>query len=130
MSANMDTAEAVRLLNASFGTTAYVAPTTPMKNRLMSVNGSAGSNGTEVVGGSYASQTIAVTTAVGTASVTNSGTITYTAMPAITTTGIEIWDSAGSPRREWQGALTAPKTTGAGDTLSFATSAISIGNNT
>jgi hypothetical protein len=43
-------------------------------------------------------------------------------MPAATTAGIEIWN--GTPARQEFGALTAAKTTAAGDTLSFAAGAI------
>jgi hypothetical protein len=47
-------------------------------------------------------------------------------MPACTVGGIELWDSAGTPVRRWFGLLSASKTLGAGDTISFAASAISI----
>lgn len=131
MAAALDQAEASRLLRNSLGIAAGTSPTTPMMLRLMSANGSASSNGTQVTGGSYAAQNL--TTALGTeanGSVTNSaGTVSFTGMPAATTVGVEIWDSAGSPRRAWWGALTSSKTTGAGDTLSFPTSSITIQNN-
>lgn len=117
-------AEANRLLDASFGTTTYTAPTTPMKLALMTANGSATAAGTEVTGGSYARQTIAFGSASSQAA-TNSGSISFTAMPAVTVVGVEILDSAGTPRRAWYGPLTASKTLNAGDTLSFATSAVS-----
>jgi hypothetical protein len=32
-------------------------------------------------------------------------------------TAVEIWDSAGTPKRMWYGALAASKTVGAGDTF-------------
>lgn len=130
MATNLDQAEASRLLRASLGITSYTAPTTPMMLRLMSANGSASSNGTQVTGGSYAPQNL--TAALGTeanGSVTNSGVVTFTGMPATTTTGIEVWDSNASPRRAWQGALSVSKTTGAGDSLSFPASSITIQNN-
>jgi hypothetical protein len=47
-------------------------------------------------------------------------------MPACTVTHIDIYDSNGTPRRCWFGALSASKTVGAGDTLSFASTAISV----
>jgi hypothetical protein len=123
-----DQAEASRLLRASLGITAYTAPTTPMMLRLMSANGSASSNGTAVTGGSYAAQNL--TTALGTeanGTVTNTGAISYTGMPATTTVGVEVWDS--TPRRAMWGALSASKTTGAGDTLTFAASSLTLQNN-
>jgi hypothetical protein len=50
--------------------------------------------------------------------------LTYATMPACTVTDIAIYNS--STRRLWFGPLGAPKTLGAGDTLSFAAAAISI----
>lgn len=117
-------AEANRLLDASFGTSAYAAPTAPMKLALMTANGSATAAGTEVTGGSYARQTIAFSAASSQAAA-NSGAISFTVMPAVTVVGVEIYDSAGTPRRAWYGPLTANKTLNAGDTLSFAISSVS-----
>lgn len=130
MATAFDQAEASRLLRASMGIASYTAPTTPMMLRLMSANGSASSNGTQVTGGSYAAQNL--TTALGTeanGSVTNTGVVTFTGMPATTTTGVEVWDSNGTPRRAMWGALSASKTTGAGDSLSFAASSVTLQNN-
>lgn len=124
MANNIVQAEANRLLDASFATTAYVDPTGPMKLALDTVNGTATAAGTEVTGGSYARQTLTMA-AASAGSASNSGAISFTGMPAATVTGVEIYDSAGSPRRAWWGALTASKTVGAGDTLSFAASALS-----
>lgn len=123
MANNIVQAEANRLLDASFGVTSYTAPTTPMKLALVTANGSATSAGTEVTGGSYARQTLTMGSASGGANA-NSGSISFTSMPAATVVGVEVYDSAGSPRRAWWGALTSSKTVGAGDTLSFATSSI------
>lgn len=123
MANNIVQVEANRLLDASFGTTAYTAPTTPMKLALDTANGTATAAGTEVTGGSYARQTITMSSASAGANA-NSATINFTSMPAATVTGVEVYDSNGTPRRAWWGALTASKTTGAGDTLSFAASSI------
>jgi hypothetical protein len=123
--ANIVQAESNRLLDASLGTAAFVAPTTPMKLALDTVNGTATAAGTEVVGGSYARQTVAFTAASAGATA-NTALISFTNMPAATVTGVEVFDSAGSPRRVWFGALTAAKTTASGDTLSFAVSAITV----
>lgn len=125
----LDQAEANRLLNAMLGKAAYTAPTAPMRGRLMSANGSASANGTEVVnagGSAYTAQDVsAALPASGTNGViTNTSAITYTNMPAITTVGIEVWDSAGTPRRALYGSLTASKTTALGDSLTIAPSAL------
>lgn len=125
MANNVVTLEGNRLLDASLGTTAYVAPTTPMKLALETATGSNSAAGTEVVGGSYARQTITFNASSG-GSATNSNSITYTALPAATVTGVEIYDSAGTPRRSWVGALTASKTVAAGDSLSFAAASVTV----
>lgn len=128
--ANIVQVEATNMLNASLGKASYAATTTPMMLRLMSANGSATAAGTEVANGggsAYAAQNL--TSALGTASagaITNTGTVTFTNMPAITTVGLEIWDSTGTPVRKWFGALTASKTTALGDSLSFAPSSLNI----
>jgi hypothetical protein len=124
MANNIVQAEANRLLDASFGTAAFTAPTTPIKLALLTAAGSNTAAGTEVTGGSYARQNVTMgAAAAGVAS--NSNTIAFTNMPAATVVAVDIYDSAGTPRRIWQGALGASKTTGAGDTLSFAAGAIS-----
>jgi hypothetical protein len=125
MANNLVTAEADRLTNASLNGTAYTLPTTPMKLALATTASSASAAGTEVTGGSYARQTIAFGTSAGTG-VANTGAVTYLNMPAATTSHLDIYDSNGTPRRAWWGALTASKTTAAGDSLSFAIGAITI----
>lgn len=116
-------AESNRLLDASLGTASYTAPTTPMKLAVMSTTGTTTAAGTEFTGGSYARQTIAFGSA-SSASASNSGAISFTNSPALTANSVEIYDSAGTPRRGWFGALTTPKTLNSGDTLSFAIASI------
>jgi hypothetical protein len=122
---NIVVAEANRLLDASLGTAAYTAPTGAMKLALETTTGTNAAAGTEVTGGSYTRQTIAFS-AASAGSAANSGSVSFTGMPAATVTGVEIYDSNGTPRRAWVGALTASKTVGAGDTLSFATSSVTV----
>jgi hypothetical protein len=117
--------EANGLLASSVAGTAYTAPTTPIKLALVTVIGTNAAAGTEVTGGSYARQTIAWGSASA-GSIANSGVITFSAMPAVTVVGIDIWDSAGTPIRRWWGTITN-KTLGSGDTLSFAIGSITIG---
>lgn len=119
----LTTAEANRLLDASFGTATYTAPTTPMKLALATTASSASAAGTEVTGGSYARQNIAFGSATSGAN-SSSAAITFTNMPACTVTHVDIYDSNGTPRRCWWGALTASKTLASGDSLSFAAAAI------
>lgn len=125
----LDQAEANRLLNAMLGKASYTAPTTPIRLRLMTANGSASAAGTEVTnsgGSAYASQDISTALPSGgtNGSITNTSAITFTNMPAVTTVGAEGWDSAGTPRRAFLGPLTSSKTTALGDSLTFAPGAL------
>ena len=113
-----------QLLDALVGTTAYTV-TTPIKLALVTANGSDSAAGTEVTGGSYARQTIAFN-AASSGSIANNAAISFTGMPACTVVGIEIYDSAGSPKRLAYGPLTASRTVTAGDTVQFASSAITL----
>lgn len=90
-----------------------VRPTT-LVVRLMTANGSDSSAGTEVTGGSYAAQSVAFS-AASSGATSNSGLLQFTGMPACTVTGLEVWDTSGTPRRLWYGALTASKTVNSGD---------------
>src|SRR4051812_40166873 len=93
-----DTAENT-VLNAINGVAAALF-TAPLKLRLMTVIGTDATNGTEVTGGSYASQTIAFTSASA-GSASNTAQIQYTGMPACTVVGFEVWDSNATPKRIW-----------------------------
>lgn len=97
------------------------APTRPpgLSLRLMTTNGDDATAGTEVSGGSYAAQSLTLDAAASGAT-SNSATISYTGMPACTVVGVEIWDTSGTPRRIWWGALTASKTVNAGDIFEVA----------
>lgn len=121
MSGNLPDTIENNVLDALVGTASFVAPTTPMKVRLMTANGTDSSNGTEVTGGSYASVSATFTSA-SSGSCSNTAALNFTGMPACTVTGVEIWDSNGTPKRYWWGALTANKTVGAGDTFQLPTS--------
>jgi len=88
------------------------APTLPLKLALLTVIGSDASAGTEVVGGSYARQTI--TLASGVNPMSNNADITFAGMPACTVVGFEIWDSAGTPFRWWWGATSSNVVVSAG----------------
>src|SRR5882757_5748948 len=124
MSANVVQVEANKLLNASVSGAAYTTHTGPINLRLMTANGTNTSAGTEVTnagGSTYAAQdTTGKWASAASGSIATNAAITFTNMPGtggITTNGIELWDSAGTPLRVWWGALTTPKTTGLGDTL-------------
>lgn len=107
-----DTGE-TRVLDWTVGNST-TAPTGPMKLALLTATGTDSSAGTEVVGGSYARQTITFDAAA-TGAMANSNTVTFSSMPACTVTGWAIYDSAGSPVRWWHGALDVAKTLNSGD---------------
>lgn len=96
---------------------AATRPTMPLKLALCTSAPTDSAAGTEVSGGSYARQSI-TTNAAGT---TNTADIVYTNMPACTVTHVEVYDSAGTPKRLWHGALAASKTVNAGDTFTIPT---------
>jgi hypothetical protein len=113
------------VIDGTLGTAAFTATTTPLKCRLMTANGSAASAGTEATGGSYTSQTVTFASASGQSAASNLAA-TYTGMPAATITGVELWDSAGTPIRKAFGALSANKTTNSGDTFSIASGSLTF----
>jgi hypothetical protein len=117
--ANLVTVEGNALLAASSGQTVYTNPTAPIKVALATATGTATVAGTEVTGGSYARQSITFA-AASAGSIASNAAINYTVMPACTVTGVDEYDSAGTPVRRWFGALSASKTVNAGDTFSIA----------
>lgn len=100
-------------------------PTTPLKVALVTANGTDTAAGTEVTGGSYARQNLAVGAAVAGAT-SNSADLVFTGMPAATVVGVEIWDSAGTPVRLWYGPLADSRTVAAGDELRLAAGAVQL----
>jgi hypothetical protein len=97
-------------------------PTSPIKVRLMSANGSDSAAGTELsTAQGYTAGGISITFGTAAAGATDNTTAaTWTNMPAVTIVGVELWDSAGTPVRLAYGPLTANKTTNSGDTFTIA----------
>ena len=114
-------------LDAMFGGTA-VSFTAPIHCRLMTANGSDTAAGTELATGSgYTAGTGAPTftfAAASAGSKASSSAVTVTNMPAATIVGVAVWDSNATPKRVMWGALTASKTTNAGDTFSIASGSL------
>src|SRR5688500_10672168 len=104
-----DTSEANRLLDATFGVADYVVTVASPQLRLATTAGNDTTSGTLVTGGSYAHQAMAMSAAAS-RSITNSGTVAFTGMPAATVTHVEIYNGGGTVRKAY-GALTASKTT-------------------
>lgn len=125
-----DVAEANRLINAAYAKVTYPAPTSPIRGRLMTANGTASANGTEVAnagGSAYAPQDLSAATPAGGGTngvLTSNAPVTYTNMPDTSgvggVKGIEAWDSSGTPRRIQLGPLAATKVTALGDSLTIA----------
>lgn len=128
MSGGLVQAVRVNIQKLLFVATAYTTPTTPFQLGVYSSASSDTAAGTEDTGGSYAKQTVTVTTptSANPSVAATSNAQTYTNMPAITSTDVNIWDSAGTPVREAWGPMTASKTTALGDTLAFAIAAVTI----
>lgn len=109
--------------------TASTPPATPMTLALVTVVGDDATPGTEVTGGSYARQQITFTT--GGSAVSNDTLVSFTNMPACTVVGVEIWDSAATPRRWWHleedsSGNPISKSVGSGDTLQFAAGEVDL----
>jgi hypothetical protein len=107
--------EANRILDNSVATGSTVDLVTTM--------GTATTAPTKVTGGSYAAQT-PTWSAASARTKSNSATVNFTGLPAATVVGIDV--SNTTPARSWFIPLTTTKTVGAGDTLSFASAAISF----
>ena len=103
-----NTAES-RVANWLTGNTT-VAPTLPLKLRLMTATGSDSAAGTEVAGGTYAPQTIAFDSVSGGATPSNNALIRFEGLtPGTDIVALEIWDSAGTPIRwHWTAITGAP----------------------
>jgi hypothetical protein len=135
---NIDLTHAASLIQYSLGGngTGTPIPTVgALHLRLMTVNGTQTTLGTELpTGGSYVAGTGitpvtfgAVANVSGVETAANSIVLTQVNMPAATIVGGELWDSSSTPHRLWQGALTANKVCNLGDTFSVAQGALTVG---
>ena len=126
------TASATATFTPGTGGGSALVITPPYKLRLMSTAGSNTANGTELTttggytaGGSSLGTTFCAAPSGGTQS--NSNAVTWSATGTWqTVNAIEIWDSAGTPLRWLQGAITAITGVVNGDTVSFAIGSITI----
>lgn len=106
--------------------------TPPFKLRLITTQGSNTSNGTELTGTGYTAGGNSLgSSAFGSPSAgvsTNSNSVSWSVGSSWSTVNaIEIWDSAATPLRYLQGALTSAITGAAsGDTVQFAAASISL----
>jgi len=97
---------------------AFTSPGTVYLHLYTTATTDAG-GGTEVAGGSYARQAVTFAAgAAGTGAAENTGTVSFSNMPATTITHAALKDGTGNMLLH--AALTSPKTTNPGDTLTFA----------
>lgn len=113
-----------KIINFVLRNVAYTAPTT-VYLALYTSSPTAADSGTEVTGGSYARQSVTFS-ASSSGSTSNSGTITFSGMPAATVTHFGIRDASTAGNLLYWGPLTASKTTSSGDTLTVSASGLTV----
>jgi hypothetical protein len=112
-------------LNHFFGAVAYTPVTTLYVALYTTTPVDAGTGGVEVTGGSYARQTIAFgASAAGV--IANTGTITYTNLPACTVVGFAILDALTAGNMLTADALTTTRTFAVGDNATFAVGDLTV----
>ncbi len=119
----LDQTRANEILTWMHGGSAPTALTGPIHVRLMTANGTEVATGSGYTSGAGA-PTVTYAAAAAGSQATNAA-VNVTNYPRVeTVVGIEIWDTTGTPKRVEWGALAASKTMAVGDTLSFASGAI------
>lgn len=114
-----------KILEHVLKNTAYTSPVTVYLSLHTADPAETGAN--EATGGSYARQSIAFSAASNPAgTIANSGTVTFTGMPAGTWTYFAIWDASTVGNCLVEGPLGASKTTGSGDSVQFAASSVVV----
>ena len=128
MADNLTDAAENLALNFLFNTQTATRPTTPLKLKLMTANGTDASAGTELgTSGGYTAGGATVTFgAAASGQVATTADVSWTNMPAATIVGVEVWDTAGTPVRLAYGALASSKTTNSGDTFTISTGNLTI----
>lgn len=107
-----------KVLDHLTGRAAWTKPTATYLALFTAAPNDAG-GGTEATGGSYARQEVTFGAASG-GTISNSAAVNFTSMPAGTFTHFGLFDASTTGNLLVHGALTASKTTGAGDTIQFA----------
>lgn len=113
-----------KLLNHVLRNAAYTQPSALYMALHTADPGDTGT-ASEVTGGSYAEQTIAFGSAAG-STATNSGTVTFAGMPAVTVTHFSIRDGLGG-NPLFVGPLTTPQTLTAGQSFGFPAASVTVG---
>jgi len=108
-------------LNALLRATSFTGAAT----LFLSVHtGATGDNGANELAGTTR-QSITFAAAASAAAASSNGQ-TFASMPAATTTDLGLWSASTGGTFQGGGALTASKTTASGDTLAFATGAVTV----
>lgn len=106
-----------KILNLVYKNTAWTPPTT-MYGALMTATPSDTGGGTEATGGSYARQALTMgTPSLG--SISNTATITFTAVAAGTYTHVATYDASTAGNLHHYGALSSPIIANAGSDIVF-----------
>jgi hypothetical protein len=103
-----------KILDHMLRGTAFTPPSTVYVSLHTADPGETGAN--ELTGGGYSRKPVTFNAPSG-GSMTNSADIDFPNMPAATITHVGLWDAASAGNFLWGGALTASKTTNAGDTF-------------
>jgi hypothetical protein len=120
----LDQTESNAILNSQLRATAYTAPTTVYVALGTGGTQNATSFMTEVpTSAQYARQTVTFA-AASAASAASNAAVTFTNMPAVTVTNVELHTTATLTTRRLYWGSVASKTTASGDTLTFASGAI------
>lgn len=116
------------LLNHVLRNTAYTSPTTIYVGLFTTMPSDDGTGGVEVSGGSYARQSVTFSAPSG-GQVANSALVSFPTATASwgTILGMGLFDAPSGGNLLYYGTLTASKSVGTGDTLSFASSALTVG---
>lgn len=112
-----------KLLDAVFNNTSYAAGGDPYISLHTANPGETGTS--EVSGGSYARIQVAFG-AASSGSVTNTGNIDFTSMPAATVTHVGVWDAVSAGNHLWNGPLTSSVGVSAGATFRIAASNLTV----
>jgi hypothetical protein len=112
----------LKILDAVFNNTSF-AVSAPYVSLHTADPGETGAS--EATGGSYARQ-LGSFAAAASGAVATDADINFTVMPAATITHVGVWDASSSGNFLWGGALTASKTTNAGDTFKIASGSLTV----
>lgn len=115
------TADANALISAEVRATAYTGPAVLYASLHTADPGSTGAS--ELSGGSYARQQVTFG-APSSATAASTATVSFTGLPSSTITHVSLFDALTSGNFRQSGAMTAPVTVSAGNTLQFAAGGI------